>query len=138
MQINGDLPDDHASKYREVLEAMPTMALTMPPLATAATGIATDELRDAVEAYSDAFLTGDASAYEILSPRCRDRFSADQFEVLLDTAKSLYGSALVIRSFSAEVSGALARATYTYDVSVINQSAEPWTREAGESKQDDC
>lgn len=98
----------------------------------------TDELRDAVQAYSDAYLTGDMAAYEMLTERCRDRLSQEQFRTLVAMAKSMYGSALPVRSFDAEVSGDLARVTYTYDVSAINQNAEPWTREGGVWKEDDC
>ena len=98
----------------------------------------TEQLRAAVQAYSDAFLTGDSAAYGMLSERCRNRRSADQFGIVLAGAKSLYGSTIPARSFDAEISGNLARATYTYDISAINQSAEPWVRENGEWKQDDC
>jgi hypothetical protein len=45
---------------------------------------------------------------------------------------------LPVRSFVAEVSGDLARVTYTYDLKAINQDAEPWVREDGKWKEDDC
>jgi hypothetical protein len=96
-------------------------------------------LRTAVQAYSDAYLTGmSPTAYALLSARCRKRMSNSAFYALTSAAESTYGSALPIRSFGAEVSGDLARLTCTYDLKAINQDAEPWVREDGKWKEDDC
>lgn len=97
-----------------------------------------EQLRTAVQAYSDSFLTGDMTAYAILTGRCRDRLSADEFRTMLDAAKAEYGQAQRFRSYSADISGNLARVTYTYDDSSIDQGAEPWARESGEWHEDDC
>jgi len=110
-----------------------------PSASAAPNGSADDDsLRDAVQAYSDAFLTGEAAAFDMLSKRCRDRVGKAEFLGILDTAKSTYGSAIPIKSFDADIQGTLARVTYTYDLKAINQDAEPWTRESGKWKQDDC
>jgi hypothetical protein len=45
---------------------------------------------------------------------------------------------LPIVSYDAQVSGDHARVTYTYDVAALNQDAEPWVREEGFWKTDDC
>ncbi|SNY69354.1 hypothetical protein [Paractinoplanes atraurantiacus] len=50
----------------------------------------------------------------------------------------MYGSALPMETYSAKVTGDLARVTYTYSVKAINQESEPWTREGGDWHQDDC
>ena len=106
--------------------------------ATAEAG-AKDELRSAVKAYSDAFLTGDAAAgYKLLSERCRKRTSLSEFTGIVTVAEQMYGSALPLATYSAKVSGDLARVTYTYSIKAINQEAEPWTREGGNWHQDDC
>ncbi|XVV09853.1 hypothetical protein ACQP2X_34070 [Actinoplanes sp. CA-131856] len=97
------------------------------------------ELKVAVQAYSEAFLTGDGvKAYKLLSERCRKRTSQAEFTAIVDAAKQMYGSALPLETYSAKVSGDLARVTYTYMVKAINQESEPWTREAGSWHQDDC
>lgn len=98
-----------------------------------------DELQTAVTAYSDAFLTGDgATAYALLSERCKDRLPEPRFTAEVQQAGQLYGSALPLESYHAEVSGDLARVTYTYSVSAINQDREPWVRESGQWREDDC
>lgn len=96
-------------------------------------------LRVAVQAYSDAFLTGEGdTAYALLSRRCQDRNSSDDFTAMVVAAGELYGSPLAFTSFDAQVSGDLARVSYTYDVASINQDAEPWVREDGKWHEDDC
>lgn len=95
-------------------------------------------LRAAVQAYSDAYLTGSQAAYDMLSARCRARHSSESFAAILAGAKALYGSPLAIRTFEAEIAGNLARATYTYEVAAINQTGEPWVREGGGWHEDDC
>ncbi|MFF5077364.1 hypothetical protein ACFY36_09950 [Actinoplanes sp. NPDC000266] len=109
------------------------------PVSSAPAAAGEDELKAAVQAYSDAFLTGDGvEAYKMLSERCRKRTSQAEFTAIVDAAKQMYGSALPMETYSAQVSGDLARVTYTYTVKAINQESEPWTREAGAWHQDDC
>lgn len=97
------------------------------------------ELRAAVQTFSDGFLAGQpVEAYELFSARCQDRVSLSYFTGLVTAAKLTYGSALPLRSYQAQVSGDLARVTYTYDVPALNQTDEPWAREGGQWRQDDC
>ena len=94
-------------------------------------------LRAAVQDYSEAYLGGDAdAAYALLSARCRDRLSRDEFATLVAAARETYGPT-PISSLEVEVDGDVARATYTYPVAALDQTAEPWIYELG-WKQDDC
>lgn len=101
----------------------------------------TDEeaLRKAVTSYSNAYLTGDAdTAYAQLSARCVNRTTVTEFAELVSAAETAYGSALPLATYSANISGDLARVTYTYADATINQESEPWVKESGKWKQDDC
>ncbi|MET8093105.1 hypothetical protein [Micromonospora sp. NPDC005220] len=96
-------------------------------------------LRQAVVAYSDAFLDAEPTVgYELFSARCKERVTLSEFTGMLTAAKQMYGKAMPIKSFEARISGDLARVTYTYDVPALNQNKEPWVREDGKWKQDDC
>jgi len=111
---------------------------TSSPTNTATTS---DEaaLRTAVQAYSDAFLTGNGKeAYALLSTRCKERNTLAEFTAMTDQAKALYGDPLPMKSYEAQISGDMARVTYTYAISGINQTREPWVRESGNWHEDDC
>lgn len=96
-------------------------------------------LRTAVQAYSDAFLSGNGKrAYALLSTRCRERNTLAEFSAMTDQAKALYGDPLPMKSYKAQISQDMARVTYTYAISDINQSREPWVRESGDWHEDDC
>lgn len=105
----------------------------------AGTPDATAELRAAVEAYSRAYLSGDAeTAYRLLSRRCRERLSRAEMSALTSAAQDLYGGA-DITSYEAKTSGEFARVTYRYeDYPAIDQESEPWVFERGSWRQDDC
>jgi hypothetical protein len=98
------------------------------------------ELRKRVQAYSDAYLTGEpVKAYAILSQRCHERLTLSYFTGIVTAASDQYGTALPVASFDAQISGDLARATYTYQAAPeLNQDAEPWVREGGAWREDDC
>ncbi|WP_346535560.1 hypothetical protein [Micromonospora sp. DPT] len=67
--------------------------------------------------YSDAFLDAKPTvAYDLFSARCKDRVTLSEFTGMLTAAKQMYGKAMPLKSFDAQVSGDLARVTYTYDV----------------------
>jgi hypothetical protein len=101
--------------------------------------ISDEALRAAVQGYSDGFLGGDPSAaYDYFSARCKERVSLSYFTGIVMAAGQVYGSALPITGYDAQISGDLARVTYGYDVPALDQTKEPWTREAGSWKQDDC
>jgi hypothetical protein len=96
-------------------------------------------LRANVQAYSDAFLTGDGdTAYGLITERCQARMARDDFVSLVSQAKDLYGSALQFKTYKAEINVSQARVTYTYDISAINQTQEPWALESGSWHNDDC
>ena len=97
------------------------------------------ELRQAVVAYSDAILDAKPTVgYELFSARCEERVTLSEFTGMLMAAEQKYGKAMPIRTFEAQISGDLARVTYIYDVPALNQTKEPWAREDGTWKQDDC
>ena len=105
----------------------------------ASTSAPEDDLRVAVQTYSDGFLGGDPTlAYDYFSGRCKEKVSLSYFTGIVMAAKVTYGSVLPIMSYDAHVSGDLARVTYTFEVPALNQDAEPWVREAGLWKTDDC
>lgn len=104
------------------------------------TADASADLRAAAQAYSNAYLTGDdKAAYSLLSKRCQERTTAADFAEIVAGAADLYGKAIPFTTFKADVSGDMARVTYTYkDVPAIDQEAEPWVREGGKWHEDDC
>ncbi|UUW89383.1 hypothetical protein [Pimelobacter simplex] len=124
--------------------AASTPAASTPPSGARSTPSPTgggepgNDLRNAVQAYSDAFLSGEPTAsYDLLSARCRDRHSLSYWTGVITAASDRYGEPLPIKSYAEKVSGDMARVTYTYSVAEINQTDEPWVNENG-WKNDDC
>ncbi len=110
-------------------------AITVSPMPP----VPSDELQQAVQGYSDAFLGAQpVEAYEYFSARCTDRVSLSYFTGIVIAAKDIHGEPLTITTYDAEVAGDLARVTYTYDVPALSQMREPWSRENGVWKLDDC
>lgn len=96
-------------------------------------------LRRAVNAYSVAYLSGDAGgAYSLLSMRCQARITQAQMTTATTAAKATYGQQPIKSLRVDALAGDLARVTYTYSVPAINQSKEPWVREGGQWREDDC
>lgn len=123
----------------EVNETSAAAPPTSKPAESTAPADPTIEVRAAVKDYSDAFLTGDLEvAYSLLTERCQDRLPRADFGAAVEAASAAYGSALDIETFEAEVNGDQARVTYTYAVSAIDQLQEPWAREDGAWRNDDC
>lgn len=92
-----------------------------------------------VRAYSAAFLAGDgAVAYELLSKRCQERNERVGFVKTVDLAAATYGPQDIKTLTVDQASGDLARVTYTYDKAALDQRGEPWVREAGTWRVDDC
>ena len=113
----------------------PTASVDSPQQATADTGA----LEDSVRAYSDAYLGGNVDpAWDLLSERCQDRLSRPQFNGLVAGAEQLYGDAELQKIEVDELSGVLARVTYTFDDPRLDQMMEPWSFEAGSWRIDDC
>lgn len=134
---NADKPDAAASSTSAAPSATASSSAAANPTAQAPAG--QEELRQAVVAYSDAFLDAKPTVgYDLFSARCKERVTLSEFTGMLTAAKQMYGKAMPLKTFDAEVSGDLARVTYTYDVPALNQTKEPWVREDGKWKQDDC
>ncbi|WP_157743024.1 hypothetical protein [Micromonospora coriariae] len=134
---NADKPDAAASSTSAAPSAIAPPSAAASPTVQAPDG--QEELRQAVLAYSDAFLDAKPTvAYDLFSARCKDRVTLSEFTGMLTAAKQMYGKAMPLKSFDAQISGDLARVTYTYDVPALNQTKEPWVREDGKWKQDDC
>lgn len=98
------------------------------------------EVEEAVRAYSVAFLTADAeAAHEGLSERCREVLSVEQLEPIVDGAAEAFGGAEVTSVAVSEVSGDDAVVTYSYeDAPDIDRNDQPWVREDGDWRNDDC
>jgi hypothetical protein len=131
LRVSGDIKPSLATKYETAFHAASnTTPSTVDPQTA---------LKDAVQAYSDAYLSGNGdAAYTLLSRRCQDRWSKSDFSDLVEQAGQQYGSPLHVTSFNADIAGDLARVTYTFTVAAINQNAEPWVRENGDWHEDDC
>jgi hypothetical protein len=107
-----------------------------PPVTAAQAGAG---LRAAVQAYSDAYLSGQGKvAWGLLSARCQKIYPLEMFSSLTNLAKTVYGGPLRMTSFKAHVAEGMARVTYTYVVPAINQTDQPWTLEAGGWRDDNC
>lgn len=94
----------------------------------------------AVRAYSAAYFKPDgAAAYASLSKRCATKAgSAKVFAAVIDTAAKAYGKQEIQQLTIDQLAGDMARVSYTYAVPALNQSSQPWAREAGAWKFDGC
>lgn len=95
----------------------------------------------AVRAYSAAYFKPDgATAYAALSKRCQAKAGGDpeMFAIVVDTAAKAYGKQEITSLTIDQLAGDLARVTYTYSVPKLNQTSQPWAREAGTWKYDGC
>lgn len=105
-------------------------------------GVTNDEgsqLTKAVQDYSDAYLGGRAEdAHRLLSKRCQARVSSSTLAAATAEAQRLYGSARMTGLTVDRLEGSLARVTYRYDDPAIDQESEPWAKEDGQWRQDDC
>lgn len=115
-----------------------TSASTAPPIETPNTDLPGPEAD--VKAYSDAFLTGDAdAAFALRSTRCQDAIGESRFAAVVDQAGALYGEPLDFETYSENVTeDGTATVTYTYVVSGINQTDQPWVFEGSGWRYDDC
>jgi hypothetical protein len=78
------------------------------------------------------------AAYAILSMRCQARLPLEEFRVVVAGGNMAFGAARLTSVTIDDLAGDLARVTYRYDVAAIDQEREPWTREGGRWRQDDC
>ena len=97
------------------------------------------ELRAAVQAYSNAYLTGDVvGSRALLSERCKLRIGPGEWAAAVKAAGQRYGNAVPIESYDAQVSGDLARVTYSFSIAELDKSRESWVHEGGAWRDDDC
>ncbi|MEU6756961.1 hypothetical protein [Streptomyces sp. NPDC046685] len=98
------------------------------------------DLEKAVRAYSNAYFKPDgAAAYATLSKRCAAKAGdADIFTAIIDTAAKAYGKQEIQTLTIDQLAGDMARVSYTYSVPKLNQTSQPWAREAGAWKYDGC
>jgi hypothetical protein len=118
------------------LQAETTKAAT--PTATPTPADPAEGLEDAVETYSNDFLSGrGVAAYDQLTQKCKDSVAKSEFISISTEANDTYGN-LPIKSYEADVEGTVAKVTYTYDNAEIDQTDEQWIKEDGVWKNDDC
>lgn len=115
-----------------ITQRVPTTA------ALAGTNDSSAELEAAVRAYSAAFLSGRSEAYEQLSQRCKQRMPRTGFLQVITAASQLYGPQDIVSLKVDQIAGDLGRVTSTYAKSELNQRGEPWVREDGIWRVDDC
>jgi hypothetical protein len=94
----------------------------------------------AVQAYTTAYFKGDAkTGYAALSKRCKGKVDEVVYAATVKQAAADYGSGHAATAVKAEVSGALARVTYTVaGLPKFDQESQPWAREGGTWKYDAC
>lgn len=96
------------------------------------------ELEAAVRAYTAGYLGGAAdAAYDLLSERCHEELSKDDFGSLVAAATATYGGE-EITGYSADVDGNVALANYQLTDSTLDQVNERWVLEDGDWRNDDC
>lgn len=114
-----------------------------PPTATTAAAPAADNgtnaLTAAVHAYSAAYFKPDTdAAYALLSARCQTTSPQAIYAPIVTAAAKAYGHQTIQTLHVDQLSGNLARVTYTYAVPALDQHAQPWTREHGAWHYDAC
>jgi hypothetical protein len=112
---------------------------TATPAPSPTTTALADPLRSAVEAYTRAYLGGDgATAFAMLSARCKLAIGSQQMNAAASDANSLYG-VMPLTSFSVDSRTAThATVSYGLAVSKLDQTNQPWVLENGSWKYDHC
>jgi hypothetical protein len=97
------------------------------------------KLEQAVRDYSAAyFATDTAKAYGMLSQRCAEEIPAAMYGPMVEATVKQYGVHDIKTLTVDQVSGDLARVTYTYPVPALDQKQQPWAREDGQWRYDAC
>lgn len=98
------------------------------------------KLDAAVRAYSAAYFKPDgAAAYATLSKRCQTKAGpSDMFAAVVNNAAKAYGKQEIQTLTIDALAGDMARVTYTYSVPKLNQTGQPWLKEAGAWHYDGC
>ncbi|MEU0370628.1 hypothetical protein ABZ070_10245 [Streptomyces sp. NPDC006283] len=96
-------------------------------------------LEQAVRAYSDAYFAADTKkAHGMMTNRCQATAPIEVYGPVVEAAVKQYGQQ-EIKTFAVDqLSGDLARVTYTYSVPMLDQKQQPWAREGGAWRFDGC
>ena len=98
-----------------------------------------EALEEAYRTYVDAFLTGDAAtAYPLLSERCREANALSEFATISESAAELYGPVdYTIENVT--VDGDTGKVEASYAVEALNEDGgSTWVLEGGEWHTDRC
>lgn len=97
------------------------------------------QLEATVRAYSAAYFKPDtAAAYGMLSKRCAAKIPQPMYDATVKATVASLGKHEIKTLTVDQLSGDLARVTYTYDVPKLSQTGQPWAREGGVWKYDGC
>ncbi|RKN40796.1 hypothetical protein [Streptomyces hoynatensis] len=100
---------------------------------------AAEALEQAVRDYIAANTTGDAdTGWGFVSARCQQLWGRAEFEQRVQTATDLVGPQDVDSIHVDQLAGDLARVTYTVGAPELNRQQQPWVREGGTWRYDDC
>ncbi|WP_371580063.1 hypothetical protein [Streptomyces sp. NBC_01314] len=96
-------------------------------------------LEAAVREYTAAYFANKPdTTHGMLSARCKKRITLAGMAALTERAVGDYGPQDVKRFEVDEMSGDVARVSYGVGMPKFDQKQEPWTREAGVWRYDDC
>lgn len=126
---------------RDVKRHLAVVILAAGTTACATDSSSTDELRDAVQNYSDANLGGDPdTAWAAISPRCQARIDRSAFDESVVNLSQVVPEPLDFATWRADKSGQTANVWYTFDdpLTALNQPAEAWILVDGSWRWDDC
>ncbi len=99
------------------------------------------DLESSVSDYSEAFFAGEGlGAYDLISERCRAEIAQDEYVAKVVTFAGLLGdSRPEMTSFTVDsLEGESATVSYSYDRGDYDQTAQPWVREEGGWRYDNC
>lgn len=129
-------------------DGKPSAAARKPsttPSRSATSGADTAGLEAAVRAYNDAYFANDPdTTFGMLSARCQKQITRAGVAVLTERAEQTEraigdSEPKEVKRFEVnEISGDGARVSYGVGLPKFDQQQEPWTREAGVWRYDDC
>lgn len=115
-------------------------ATTVPSTSNATSGPTETGLKASITAYTAAILRGDAkSAFALVSDRCQRQLGYQTYKQLVHELAAIYGPTVPIKTISVtSLNGTHARASYTFDVTKLDKSNQPWTFEGATWRFDKC
>jgi hypothetical protein len=79
------------------------------------------------------------AAYAMMSARCRDQYTLDEYRVTTEELATNFGQLAAEDIVIDDLSGDLARASYTVGgLPAFEREAQPWVREEGQWRYDGC